>query len=480
MQSGRLNRIVLSEDEDEDNNIKYVSDDDNDDDEPTIEPMSAEALQLLQTEKVLKSSYLLKKGEKRRTWKKRWFVLRTTKLAMYKDKKEYKLLRIIDLHDIHKVVQVTSKHKYKYVFAFVTAKRMYYLQANDQKEMEEWITILNQAKQDLRLYDADDDTSSINRDQEFANDVIVSYNSKTVNNNQCRRSSNNNGPYDNIISPLQHEPASTSMKPIIIPKKKNQANDHMASSKALSEYALGHSYPLSPSSDQNAQLHAIEGVISSEDDEEYSADKAKIQSEENRSKVLIEGYLLKLGRNKGWRKRWFVLRTDTLAYYENDKEYAPHRIIPLQHIIDSLEIDPISKSKQNCFKIIIPKRSYVLCAPNEANLDAWLNALVVAIRRAKKIVEDDDMDNKYIKKPGTHMPQSPVVDEAHLHNLHKTNSACSSADSFENVSHLSGVSGAGGIGGAGGALGGAPTSSNSHNSILHLHSRASERLGRAK
>jgi hypothetical protein len=67
MFTGRTTRIVLSEDEDDDNNnTRYLSDGDNDDDEPNPEPMSAEALELLQTEKVLKAGYLLKKGEKRR------------------------------------------------------------------------------------------------------------------------------------------------------------------------------------------------------------------------------------------------------------------------------------------------------------------------------------------------------------------------------------------------------------------------------
>lgn len=35
----------------------------------------------------LKSGYLMKKGEKRKTWKKRWFVLRGGQLAMYKTDK---------------------------------------------------------------------------------------------------------------------------------------------------------------------------------------------------------------------------------------------------------------------------------------------------------------------------------------------------------------------------------------------------------
>ncbi|KAI8642214.1 hypothetical protein BD408DRAFT_416982 [Parasitella parasitica] len=481
-------RLVLSEDEDD----QRLSDGDcdNDDDEQIMEPMSAEALELLETEKVLKAGYLLKKGEKRRTWKKRWFVLRTTKLAMYKDKKEYKLLRIIDLHAIHSVVQVTSKHKYKFVFAFVTAKRMYYVQAEDQKDMDEWFRLVNHAKEEQRLYDADDDTSTIDRDQEFAKDVITSYKSNHAANvmqNQRRQSS---AAYDSSAkavgaaggtSPpsLPNNEIISKIIPLDIPKKKKlPASPINSQLTPLGEYALGHTYPLSPSSD-HTQMSVIDGIASSEDDEEYSADKANIQSEESRNRVLIEGYLLKLGRNKGWRKRWFVLRTDTLAYYEDDKEYSPHRIIPLHHIIDSLEIDPVSKSKQHCFKIIIPKRSYVLCASTEVDMDSWLNALVVAIRRAKKEVAAGSPS--ITTTPSTPQPQQhqrplSLIPENKTYSLQKAQSTTSSADSLENSSHISGVSGAGGVGGAGGALGGAPTPA----SLLQLHSRASERLGRAK
>ena len=38
-------------------------------------------------EKAIKSGYLKKKGEQRRNWKKRWFVLRPEKLSYYKNDK---------------------------------------------------------------------------------------------------------------------------------------------------------------------------------------------------------------------------------------------------------------------------------------------------------------------------------------------------------------------------------------------------------
>ncbi|KAI9257900.1 hypothetical protein BY458DRAFT_441127, partial [Sporodiniella umbellata] len=393
---GTSARVVLSDDEEEEGNLKYTSD--GDDDEHGAEPVSAEAVELLETEK---------------TWKKRWFVLRTTKLAMYKDRKEYKLLRLIDLHEIHKVVQVTTKHKYKFVFAFVTAKRMYYVQAQDQNEMNEWFALISQAKEDQRLYDADDDTSSMDRDQEFAKDVISLYKSNHHVMEQHRKQSN---------LPSE-DPSHSRSPPINIPAKIDTSRQAHGSSTPQGDY-----YPFSPSSDP----HWIDGVASSEDDEEYGVDKANIELEENRNRVLIEGYLLKLGRNKGWRKRWFVLRTDTLAYYEDEKEYSPHRIIPLDHILDSLEINP-----------------------------AWLNALVVATRRASKESPQDYVAPSKCRTLSL-IPENTVE---------KMDSVSASIDSMENISHLSGISGAGGVGGAGGALGSSQSAT---------HSKASERLGRGK
>ncbi|KAI8367497.1 uncharacterized protein BYT42DRAFT_586492 [Radiomyces spectabilis] len=500
--ANRTTRIVLSEDEDDD----YVQEtghfSDGEDDDPCAMPVSGEALELLKNEKVVKAGYLMKKGEKRRrTWKKRWFVLRTTKMALYKDSKEYKLLRIIDLHEIHSVVQVTSKNKYKFVFAIITPKRMYYVQAKDQADMDGWFDAIERTKAELKSHD-EDDSSSVDRDQEFAKDVITSYKSNhTANMMQQRRRSSGatcdtptRRPSGGGVLPgssASDKPTShVHVPPVDIPKPQRT---HPQSSPAhvsytpqtpLSEFATGHIYPLSPNSEHQAHVHMAEGLASSEDDEEYSwhSDMANVCEEESRNRVLIEGYLLKLGRNKGWRKRWFVLRPETLAYYEDDKEYAPHRIIPLTHIIDSLEIEPISKHKRYCFKIIIPKRNYVLCANTEVDLESWLNALSVAVRRAKK--ESGEVKPSSLPKdpqppcplPASSRPLSQIPENGDTYSPLQRLASGSSVESFENTSHISGVSGAGGVGGAGGALGGAPTSSG----IARLHSRASERLGRAK
>ena len=96
-------------------------------------------------ETTVKSGYLCKRGEKRKTWKKRWFVLRSSKLSYYKNEKEYQLLRFVDLRDIKTVASVEFK-KNENTFGIVTPKRTYYVRANTKAEMDSWIEALNDAK----------------------------------------------------------------------------------------------------------------------------------------------------------------------------------------------------------------------------------------------------------------------------------------------------------------------------------------------
>ena len=109
-------------------------------------------------------------------WKKRWFVLRTEKLAYYRDEKvrllpgstsdllisrrsdvpshfnlarqEYMLCQILSLREIHSVVSVQLK-KHSHAFGIITAKRTFYVRAGSQQEVEGWIHAINDARRNL-------------------------------------------------------------------------------------------------------------------------------------------------------------------------------------------------------------------------------------------------------------------------------------------------------------------------------------------
>jgi len=56
------------------------------------------ALAIINTElneKIIKSGYLKKKGEKRKVWKRRWFVLRSNRLSYYKNEKIFIYINLL-------------------------------------------------------------------------------------------------------------------------------------------------------------------------------------------------------------------------------------------------------------------------------------------------------------------------------------------------------------------------------------------------
>ena len=118
------------------------ADADADDDDEDDQLDGSEAHHNMINETTVKSGYLEKKGEKRKTWKKRWFVLRSSKLAYYKNEKEYQLLRFIDVGDIKTVASVELKKSVN-TFGIVTPKRTFYVRASSRQEMESWIQVLN-------------------------------------------------------------------------------------------------------------------------------------------------------------------------------------------------------------------------------------------------------------------------------------------------------------------------------------------------
>lgn len=169
---------------------------------------------------------------------------------------EYKLLRIVDLDQVRSVVHVTSKAKYKYMFAITTPKRTYYLQAPSEQEMKGWTISIEQTKM----------AAAENHHHE-----------------------DNDPP---MVRRHNHVP------PVNIPIKANSQQQQQSTS--LAAYSTNQSYPLSP----NADMNVMEGFASSDDedddDDEYSwtEDMSKALQEESRNRVLMNGYLLKLCRNK--------------------------------------------------------------------------------------------------------------------------------------------------------------------------------------
>ena len=100
-------------------------------------------------------------------------------------------------------------------------------------------------------------------------------------------------------------------------------------------------------------------------------------SESDPDRVVYHGWLYILKSKNGirqWKKVWVVLRPRCLALYKTAEEYSAHLIIPFESIIDAVDIDSVSRSKQYCMQVISEDKNFRFCAKGENELAKWLGA----------------------------------------------------------------------------------------------------------
>ncbi|KAJ1807059.1 Pleckstrin y domain-containing A member 1, partial [Coemansia sp. RSA 2598] len=97
-------------------------------------------------------------------------------------------------------------------------------------------------------------------------------------------------------------------------------------------------------------------------------------------RVVLRGYLLKQDMLRQWRRRWFVLRQNTLSYYQDDREYEVRQIIRRPDIHDIRWPDPSSAKARSLnrtyFKVVTDKRNYWLAHDDSAKAREWFTTLV--------------------------------------------------------------------------------------------------------
>jgi hypothetical protein len=314
-------------------------------------------------ETVIKAGYLSKKGERRKTWKKRWFVLRPAHLAYYKTSAEYQLLKILDLSEVHSCTAISLK-KHANTFGLVSPVRTFYLQANSQKEVQEWVKAIQDAREALMA------TSTVNS---------VPTPPIPIPGAHARSGSFQAAPA--TPSPASHPSFMQNV---------TSSDSEDGSPSAARAYSTSPQTRPSIASSPSKVLH-LPGKES--------------------SKILISGYLMKCGQKRNsWRKRWFVLDGERLIYSGSHMDTKPHREFKFSQILDALEYDlpanrqiPAAPSStptalpasapddrdafrnSHTFKIVTTKRTLLLCAPSEEEEIKWLSAICALIARRKDL-----------------------------------------------------------------------------------------------
>lgn len=180
---------------------------------------------------------------------------------------------------------------------------------------------------------------------------------------------------------------------------------------AMSALSLSHtesrpptaSAPQQHTSPTTAQIHSVYGPVpqrtaggqrnaSQVSTHVISPDAAPKQSiPDDKERVVYHNWILLLRPKRGvrqWKKVWMVVRPRALALYKNENEYRPLLILPFESIIDTVEIDPISRSKKYCLQVISEERNYRFCALDDESLNRWLGAFKSVLSRRRAASKD--------------------------------------------------------------------------------------------
>ncbi|KAJ7067188.1 pleckstrin-like protein [Mycena amicta] len=307
-------------------------------------------------ESVIKAGYLWKKGERRKTWKKRWFVLRPAHLAYYKTAAEYQLLRLLDLSDVHSCTKVALK-RHENTFGLVSPVRTFYLQTKDPGDVQEWVRAIEEAR-----------------------------------------------------LALQAAASGSASQPIPIPASRGRIRATVPPPVTPSPPSHGYSITSSDSEDASPSGPRSYTLASSQPRQPPAGGgtSPSTKTPVDPGKMILSGYLMKCGsKRRNWRKRWFVLSAEQLVYSGSHMDTKPHRRFPFKEVLDALEYDlpphrqtasgsagvspsmppagDDDKGNTHTFKIVTTKRTLLLCAPNEEDEIKWLGAIRALIARRSGI-----------------------------------------------------------------------------------------------
>lgn len=261
----------------------------------------------------------------------RYFILDTTEdsFVWYMDNPQNlpsgsSRVGAIKLTYISKVSDATKlRPKAEYCFVMNAGMRKYFLQANDQQDLIEWVNVLNKAIKITVPKQSDSQPHSDNPSRQGeCGKKQVSYRTDIVGGVP-------------IITPTQKEEVSEAAESV-------DRNNLKRSQSHLPYFSA------KPPPD---------------------------------SAVIKAGYCVKQGAvMKNWKRRYFQLDENTIGYFKSELEKEPLRVIPLK------EVHKVQECKQsdtmmrdNLFEIVTSSRTFYVQADSPEEMHSWIKAVSGAI-----------------------------------------------------------------------------------------------------
>ncbi|KAI9887274.1 MAG: hypothetical protein M1823_000945 [Watsoniomyces obsoletus] len=395
-------------------------------------------------DRVVKSGMVRKRTRKTRTWKKVYLVLRRNLLSIYRTEDEEQLRDQINLADLTAVAYLKDP-KREHVFGVFTPARNYHLEASSEKDALEWVSLI---RREARIEEAEAELSLISPGghsgtayRGFGRDVHIGgdghYGSSSgdaggIPGGSGIRNGSYGGGYsltttrDGIrippMEPTGLELSTTSPTEHTGPEIGSysdfsdgivSAGGFRDSSLSLSLSATGGEVGVGgvvAGERRRSPTTRIGGESSQQQQpapptQQATNTETPLRQSNDSERVIWHGYLWLLKSKGGvrqWKRFWAVLRPQKLAFYKSDEEYSTLKLIFVSQMLDALELDPLSKSKQYCLQIITndeedtKTKTYRFCTTDEESLEKVLGGLKSLIFREK--VERANLERERMEK----------------------------------------------------------------------------------
>lgn len=297
---------------------------------------------------------------------------------MYKNEKETKLRHQIHMSDLTAVAFLKDpKHKRHNVFGLFSPSKNFHLQAPTAKDAQEWVELI---RKDARIEEEEEEMflASPRGQRQSPGLVTVSHAGQGEHMRDERLLSSS--PEPSIAAPRR--PGGSSAR----------RRSSMFESSGLSGNELASHSDFSDNDVQRLHGASIESLAVQTPVESSSVPRAPRPGMVDRSlsqvsianaehadpdRVIWQGWLWLL-RTKGgvrqWKDMWGVLRPRNFILYKDGSEYTAQWIVQLANVVDVVDVDPLSKSKNNCLQVITEEKSYRFCARDEEALVQCLGA----------------------------------------------------------------------------------------------------------
>ncbi|KAF1834693.1 PH domain-like protein [Decorospora gaudefroyi] len=310
-------------------------------------------------DRIIKAGTVVKRTRKTKSWKPIYLVLRPNVLSIYKDKDETQLRHQINLSEITAVArQKDSKKKVAHVFGIFSPARNYHLGASTDKEAQEWVHLI---RTEARI---GEEEAEWVMSPTATKKAFAGFGMPNRENIASSSSETEPRPSSSMAPEHMHVQMHSARRP-------SQALNYSGG-----EHASISDFDFSDTNFQ-ASVNSLPSRTPQPQPMPNFSQQSNIGAMPDDERVVYHGWLYVLKSKGGvrqWKKVWVVLRPKCLALYKNDGEYSANHIIPFSTIIDAVDIDPVSRSKQYCMQVIAEEKNFKFCASDEDALAKWLGA----------------------------------------------------------------------------------------------------------